>query len=368
VIVGLAIMAAYAGRIRGGMVDFEVNYRAGQRLAAGETLYQRADGHFMFKYLPVSALIYLPLTYLPLEAAKATWFIAMLLAVAWSFALVRELVPRPHRRYVFVISGIVLAKYFLHELRLGQINVLLMTVVLLATRALSQEPGRRAEWTAGSLAGLATAMKPNAALLLPYLLVRRLWRGAAAGACVLGVALVIPAIFYGVAGNIDVLRQWAVTLSESTPALLTNADNVSVLAFFAKWLGDPTRAVICSVVILAMLALVMLAVILRGGHDRRAIVLECAMLLTLVPLVSPLGWDYTFLASLLAVALIVNAWDAFGRVAQTALFVNFAVIAFSVYDLMGRRAYGTFMRWSVTTVNFIIAVIALAHLRFRGRL
>jgi Glycosyltransferase family 87 len=358
------ILTSYVVRIRSGMTDFAVNYRAGQRLEAGETLYQTADGHYMFKYLPVSALIYLPLGHLPLEAAKATWFAISLLALAWSFALVRQLVPGPHRRYLLVISGLVLAKYFLHELRLGQINILITLVMLLATRALIQN-ARPDDVAAGVLAGAATALKPYAAIFFPYLVIKRNWVAVAAGVAALAAGLLIPVVFYGIEGNLRVLDEWRVTLSQSTPALLTNNDNVSVLAFFAKWLGPSTRAFAAAAGVLAVLALLMLAVIYRGAKDRSGSVLECAMLLTLVPLISPLGWDYTFLMSLLAVALLINRLGVFRRSTQVLLALNFAVIALAVFDLMGRRAYATFTQWSVTTLNFIVVVVALAYLRFQ---
>jgi hypothetical protein len=358
------ILISYLVRIRSGMTDFAVNYRAGQRLEAGETLYQTADGHYMFKYLPVSALIYLPLGHLPLEAAKAAWFAISLLALAWSFALVQELVPRPHRRYLLVFSGLVLAKYFLHELRLGQINILVTLVMLLATRALLRNAGPD-DVAAGVFAGAATALKPYAAIFFPYLLLKRNWVALGAGAAALAAGLLIPAVFYGIEGNLRVLDQWRVTLSQSTPTLLTNNDNVSVLAFFAKWLGPSTAALAAAAAVLAGLALLMLAVIQRGAKDRHAVVLECAMLLTLVPLISPLGWDYTFLMSLLAVALLINRLDVFQRSTQVLLGLNFAVIALAVFDLMGRRAYATFTQWSVTTINFIVVVVALSYLRFR---
>ena len=364
----VAIVAAYASRVRGGMVDFAVNYRAGQRLEAGETLYQRADGHYMFKYLPASALIYLPFSHLPIEFAKATWFALSLLLLAASFALILQLVPLPHRPYLLLVSVLVLAKYFLHELRLGQINILVTTLMLLATSALSRraEPGSDA--AAGALVGIATALKPYAALFFPYFLLTRNWTAAAAGVAVLAIALWVPAVFYGSDGNVQVLREWAVTLSQSTPGQLTNNDNVSVFGFFAKWLATPTGALLASAMVLAILALLMLAVILRHGKARNPATLECAMLLTLVPLVSPLGWDYTFLMSLLAVALLINAFDTFPKPVRVILTVNFAVIALAVFDVMGRRAYSAYMQWSVTTVNFLIVVVALAYLRFRAEL
>jgi hypothetical protein len=112
----------------------------------------------------------------------------------------------------------------------------------------------------------------------------------------------------------------------------------------------------------------MLAVTLRGRGRSRAAVLDGAMLLTLIPLVSPLGWDYTFLMSLLAIALVVNARSAFSPGAQVALALNFAMIALAIFDVMGRQAYAAYMRWSVTTLNFLVVAAALAWLRFRGQL
>src|SRR5579884_3433367 len=86
----LVVAAAYAVRIRTGMSDFAVNYRAGHRLWAGETLYQTTDGHWMFKYLPVSAVLYLPFAALPLPFAKGLWFALSLGALVWSFQLVLQ--------------------------------------------------------------------------------------------------------------------------------------------------------------------------------------------------------------------------------------------------------------------------------------
>ena len=346
------------------MGDFAVNYLAGQRLAAGETLYQTEDGHFMFKYLPFSALLYLPLAALPLGAAKAIWFSGSVAAMLAMFRLASQLASARAATYLSIIPALILAKYFLHELRLGQINILITLIMMLTARALTR-PGLRHDILAGAWAGLATALKPHAALLFPYLIIKRRWKSTAAGLVTLFVALVVPSLFYGVAGNVRVLRQWASTLSQSTPTLLTNNDNVSVIAFFTKWTGDPARALPLAMLVLGVLALLMLAVVVRGGRQRDAPVLECAMLLTLIPLVSPLGWDYTFLMALLATTLLVNDFHAFPKPAQIILAVNFAIIALAVYDVMGRQVYATFMQWSVTTINFIVIVGSLTYLRFR---
>lgn len=358
------VAAVYVARVRDGMADFAVNYQAGQRLAAGETLYQTVDGHYMFKYLPFSALLYLPLAALPFEAAKAIWFGLSVAAMLVMFRLGRQLVSREAASYLAIVSGLVLAKYFLHELRLGQINALITLIMMLAIRALTR-PGDRQDAIAGALAGLATALKPYAALLLAYLVITRRWTSVAAGLAVLGVSLAVPAVFYGIDGNLRVLGEWASTLSASTPDLLTNTDNVSVVAFFTKWTGDPTRALPLAGLLLGVLGLLTLVVIRRGGQQQHAPVLDGAMVLTLIPLVSPLGWDYTFLMALLATMLLVHHFDSFPVAARVLLAANFAIIALAVYDIMGRQAYATFMQWSVTTLNFLIIVGGLTYLRVR---
>jgi alpha-1,2-mannosyltransferase len=367
ILVFLAAVVAtiYAVRIRTGMADFSVNYTAARRLWAGETLYQVADGHWMFKYLPASAILYLPLAALPLPAAKGLWFALSLAALVWSFQLVQQLIPERHVRRLSLVPALVLAKYFLHELRLGQINILVAAVMLLVFRDLSTGRGGRVGAAAGIWSGIATVLKPYSALLFPYLVLKREWTAVACGLCTILLGLAVPSMFYGISGNSAVLREWAASLAISTPGLLPQRDNVSVLAFFAKWTGDPGRSLLLAAIVLAALALVTLAVIVRGRLLPAPVALEGAMILTLIPLVSPMAWDYTFLMSLPAVTILCNYFSRLPSAWRAILAIDFAVIGLSIYDLMGRAAYAAFMNWSVTTVNFVIVVLALAYLRLR---
>ena len=47
----------------------------------------------------------------------------------------------------------------------------------------------------------------------------------------------LPVPLYGVHGNIELHRAWWRTVTESTAPNLINADNVSLAAMYAKWLG-----------------------------------------------------------------------------------------------------------------------------------
>ncbi len=168
-------------RGRRGMVDFEVNYEAGQRIRAGETLYRAGDGHYQFKYPPFSALLYVPVSWLPLDAAKTVWFILVLgstiLVFQLSFMLAR---PEGGQALLLRIAPpLILAKCFLRELSLGQINALItalmLGMILLLVRGGSGSSFGR-EAAAGALWGISTALKPYAAIFLPYWLLRRRWR------------------------------------------------------------------------------------------------------------------------------------------------------------------------------------------------
>ena len=365
----LFFSAIYVVRIQEAMVDFEVNYRAGQRLTAGETLYQTRDGHYMFKYLPFSALFYVPLSTLPLDVAKPVWFGFSVVAAWWLFRLSRRLVPQQNvtARYLDILPAVILAKFFFHELRLGQINILVTLVMLVAVRALPGSGTRsvRAELFAGTMVGLATALKPYAILFLPYFIVKRHGWCVAAWLGFVLFALAVPSVFYGVEGNFAVLKQWVVTLSASTPTLLTTNDNVSVIAFLMKWTSDLTFSLVLTGVVLGAVGVVMLAIVAKGRSVMHAAVLESAIMLILIPLVSPLGWDYTFLMSVLGITLLINYFVLLPRLGQIVLAANFAVIALALYDLMGREAYSIFMQSSITTVNFLLIVGYLAYLRFR---
>ncbi len=69
--------------------------------------------------------------------------------------------------------------------------------------------------------------------------------------------------------------------------------------------------------------------------------------------------------SVLAVTILVYHFFDYSRPWQVFLVVNFGVISLSIYDVMGRSLYKSFIAWSVLTVNFLILVGYLAYLRLR---
>ncbi len=368
-----AIIALFLGlfflRGRERMRDFEVNHTAGGRIARGETLYRAEDGHYQFKYSPFSAILYLPLSEIPLPLAKGIWYSIVLASSIMIFILSGRLVGKPPNGAwpAAVFPPLILARYYLRELDLGQINAVITLLLLLMMTFLSggKRPAGRAESGAGFLWGLASALKPYALVFLPYFLIKKRWRAAAAGIFVLAAAFLSPVLFYGWKGNIQVHEEWRASLSVSSPPLFGVQDNISLVGFFTKWTDRPSLALFLALAAVLILALAILFLIGKGKGVAEPEVLEMSLLLLLIPLISPLGWDYTLLAGTPAVTLIIRHWAGFPKAWRAVLGVNLAVIGLSIFDLMGRRAYGTFMAWSLPTINFLILALSLMALRVR---
>jgi hypothetical protein len=131
------------------------------------------------------------------------------------------------------VTILAMGKFYAHELELGQTNILLAVVVLLA---LAQWKAGRPSW-AGALLAAATVVKPYAIVFLPYLVARRRWRACAGFAVVLLAALLLPVLRYGFRENAALLAGWWSTVTTSTPPNLAVSDNISIAAMYAKWFG-----------------------------------------------------------------------------------------------------------------------------------
>jgi hypothetical protein len=356
-------------KVKNEMVDFEVNYRAAQRLRQGETLYRASDGHYQFKYMPFSAFLYFPISFLDLSSAKAVWYVVVLLSSGLVFFLTLKLLRLDKKKSLIVglLSFLIMARYFFRELQLGQINALITLLLLLMIWPLVQEKGLESRhFASGLFWGLATALKPYAIIFLPYFILRKKGGALASGLVVLILAFLAPAIFYGLQGNIEVLDEWQSSLRASTPSLFSSQDNISVIGFLTKWTGRPDASLAIYLIALAGLGLLVLFLFLRKVKVSERILLECFLLLALIPLISPLGWDYTLLSSTPAVMLILVHFDKYRSFWKAVLCLNFAVIALSLFDLLGRNLYASFMSWSIITVNFLILIGYLVYLRIKG--
>jgi alpha-1,2-mannosyltransferase len=346
------------------MRDFEVYWTAGARAAAAEPLYRDTDGHYRFKYLPAFAIAVSPLARLPLTTAKGVWFALSVLSLIGFVMLSVWSVPRRalSARWLAALTVVAMAKFYGHELVLGQANLVFGLICAAALGALRS--GRAG--VAGFAFGAASIIKPYAIVFLPYLLLTRKWR-AACGTCVaLACVMVLPIPYYGIGGSLRLISQWWSTASETSVPLLTNADSSSVFAMYAKWLGWGTAAFAASLVTVAALGCAFLLVLAKRRGVPAPEVLEVGLLLTFIPLCTPQGWDYVLLLSTPLIAILIARLPALPRLERSVLIATLAVVAFSVYDLIGRVAYRAFMALSIITVCYLVLAMISVRLRLRA--
>jgi hypothetical protein len=214
------------------------------------------------------------------------------------------------------------------------------------------------------LLALSVVIKPYGVIFLPWVAARRRVAFLTMTAGLL-IVLALPAARYGWQGNLHQLADWWQTVTTTTAPNLTNPDNVSLGAMFAKWLGPepPARALAAAA---GGVLLLLAAIVVAGrGNLPAPDMLEGSLLLLLIPLLSPQGWDYVFLIGTPAVMLLINERQSLPRELRLVTMVAIAGVALSIYDLVGRSAYSLFMRLSLITVLVVIEVAALVALRFR---
>jgi hypothetical protein len=265
------------------------------------------------------------------------------------------------RAYLIGITVVLLGKFYAHELELGQVNILMTALVVLAVAEM--QSGR--ELAAGLLITAAVVLKPYAVLLLPWLVARRRLPSVAGAAIGTVVALLLPVTVYGFEGNAHLLGDWWRTVTDTTAPNLGDFNNVSAASVFARWLGPgPAAQALAAALVLALLA-VAAAVFLLRSRVPAPEPLEAGLLLTMMPIISPQGWDYVFLLSTPATMLLINYRSKLPSVMKLPVTGALLVIAFSIYDLVGHAVYQRIMRLSIITFCYLIVIGGLAALRWR---
>jgi len=362
---GLVILAAivFAGRAKDQMYDFEVYRVAAARVVAGESLFRVEDGHWQFKYFPAFACLLTPLALLPPVAARAVWFFLTLALVVALVRLSLALLPGRRRSAAFLVTLVVLAlgKYYVREIGLGQSNALLAVLAVLAMAR--WRAGRDA--SAGALLAAATIVKPYAILFVPYLVWKRRRRALAAFTAVLIAAILLPAARYGFAGNFALLGEWWTTVSTSTAPNLAGQDNISIAGMYAAWFGVGRMASVLAAVTGAALVIVSGLAIARQTKASNSDYFDTALLLFLIPLLSPQGWDYVLLVSTPAVLLLIDRLDEFAPPLGWLLLASLALSGLSFWDVLGREPYRALMMSRVITVGALLQAAFLIRLRMR---
>ena len=343
--------------------DFAVYYNAATRFLASEPLYRSDDKHYQFKYLPAFALIMAPFTFAPKQVAEIVWF-ALTVAFAWTFFHL-SLNALPDRRlaaqWLIGLTLLLVAKFLVIELVLGQINLLVGLLMLCAIVA--SRDGR--PFAAGAAVAAAVFVKPYALILVPWMAWTLGWRPLVTLALVGAAGLLIPVAWYGWDGNLMLFSEWYRTVSETTRPNLLLFENISFASMWAKWLAPGSPATVLALVSSVIAVLAGFVLTLRRRVTEPCF-LEGAYFLLVIPLVSPQGWEYGLLLALPAYMVLVDRWRDLSPAWAAVAAAGFFCSSFAIFDLLGRSLYTHLMQLAVTSVGAILIGMCLIRMRWRA--
>ncbi|HHU67851.1 glycosyltransferase 87 family protein [Corynebacterium sp.] len=269
-------------------IDIDV-YRAGAAaFLDGDNLYTRGyevGGITLpFTYPPLAAMLFIPLALVPYAVALVTWTIASVLLLWWCLVIVlRHAAPRladPRVAATWILPFALMAEPVRETFAFGQINILLMALVLIDTLA------KRPWLPRGVLIGLAAAIKLTPAVFILVFLVRREWRHAAV-TFLSGVAFTLAAAALSWTNS---RTYWLDTLSDTGriggEAYASNQSIRGVLARLAES-GESADSLVWLVLVLLALGLIIWAMI-RVDSLLWSVLLASTVAL----LCSPVSWSH----------------------------------------------------------------------------
>ena len=355
--------------------DATVFFEGGRRLLAGAPLYEGSSAADGFIGPPFQALFFAPFAAIAAvsePAARVAWHALNLAALvagvwcAWRVAQIALKLQSPFPLLVAPLAAVLLPLQtnFEHQ----NMNALLLALIAGATWQLTTG----AAAAAGLLIGAATALKAFPAILIVWLLARRLWTTALVAIATTIALTMMPMAVYGPSRFAELLETFARLGNSGWPVRGNNQSLIAALDRLTNGLGGEgvriaSDAPIASAIFIACaaaLAAAITAMIVRTRISPATIGIEAAVVTTLGVLLSPIAWDH-YWTLLFPAFLFVYAGSRpalLGRSGQWA-FWTAALLTTGLSPLtLGRSGFNTAREKSVDTIAALVLFAALLAL------
>jgi len=380
ILVGLVFLLFLFAEIWNGrfwLSDFEVYYKSAIRILQGQNLYRiEADGFYLFKYSPVSAVFFIPFAILPFGIAKIAYWLfysfIMLTSIhmAINLATPNRMDEKPARiNSLVLLTGLILMVHFLRELHLGQVNFILLILYILMCRCLiTGKPG-----AFGLFLSVSLFIKPFGLIFLPYLLYKGKWKEIAFVVLYTLILAIVPLIFYR---SLDLtVNQYVAWFNELITELVNKQEfaipaNQTIFSVIVRYacLGDVLRTpllfFVFQSIILVMLAVLVIILIHRGKEVANPEILEMIFLMGLIPLLAFSG-ENSFGLFLPAVVLILYSFRDLPAPMKILAILGFLFLGGNIYDLWGPGLSSWIDKVSLISIGSMSLCIVLAGFRFR---
>jgi hypothetical protein len=247
----LAIISASDKMINSDLAtgDMEAYLHAARLMRDGQDIYATPSrppemGGLYYIYPPALAVLFIPLTFIPVEAAIVLWCIINVALLGWIIGAfyhamtgVRlDSLPAEQRWTIIFFSLLPVSRFILHHLFYGQANILILALAVAGVGKI-----QKTNPLAGGLAlGLSVAIKVVTYPLCLWLLLKR--NARAMSGVILGTAVgfFLPALVTGFGRNLDNLLFWlrSIAMYDLREAKVPLYVNVSMQAQLHRFFSD----------------------------------------------------------------------------------------------------------------------------------
>jgi hypothetical protein len=295
--------------------DFKVFYLAAKNLLAGEKVYMIAFGldSGFYKYSPMTLLMFVPYTIFNFKTAAIIHIIILSFCYWYSYILTRKILATwffpevKNEGWILSLAVICTLIFLVRELHLGNINILLILLCLLAlNNILTGKQG-----TTGVLLGIVLLAKPFFLILILPLALRKKIRTLIWIAITLSAGIVIPFFILGFQRSFMMYMDWMKTIlmHGSNYPSMNSIDYLLHYYLFSDLAGYVQYLIIIAAGILAGW-FVMINIRREKieneakGLEERNFIIEWFLLLSLIPDVMKTDTEH-FLASIPIITFII---------------------------------------------------------------
>lgn len=354
-----------------GPTDFKAYYQAAYWLTQGETIYERADGHFTkagFLYSPAVAMLFAVFIPFGLQAASIAYYIitsaAVIAFLLVSLRFVETVLSGQGRltQWKIFFALLAIGSVMYRELHIGNVNALLGFLSMAACWSILQ----KRDHLAGALIGICVLFKPHYGIFLLLFLGLRRWRVLLPFAILLFFGMLIPSAVYGFSGNIEALQGWWKAILFRTgegswiAAIYGNNNIFEVLAWPLHLLrfDSAVESVIFPLLVLILLFFAF-ALLLRKCQTL-GLPLETAglFLFAIAPMLSQQDINH-FVLELPVLLFLLAIWPDQGRWWRAVVVIGMLLLGMNIYELWKRELFNLWYNIGVYGIGTALLVLAL---------
>ncbi len=276
-------------------VDLQQDYYAARHLVNHESIY--SDTEYINNHPPITALLMVPLSFLPYKDAAIIWtLLSIILYILSGWLVLRELNIHLPREYLLILIGFGLCWHpFLMNIGLGQWSIIIGLCIVLCWICLHHDRNI----LAGIILGLACLIKFYPGLLLVYLLLMKRWKALLATILVVILGTILIAM---IIGPKEVIYYFTTVVPFDTKEYTASPENYSILGTLGKFFvgGYLIEPIFVSPIPINMLAIIfdfgVLAILVRNmcslPIDKDSNDIKFALTLIAMLFISPLFWQH----------------------------------------------------------------------------